>query len=328
VIRDEEMKKSVLLTFSTFCKALKKTQQQIKSWEGNFMKLWTRLVVAGLALVLALGLGIGAAQAQTSKTKKKKKKATVVTTYGERKAAEERSKPRSYLTGTNLWGRAGLLYGDTSDVARVGQVEGSAFFTYQSLTSITVGNYSAGTNMIGIPFGAHYGAAKDVDIYASGDWRNISSSTNFPGATAGPSQSAFNINFGGKYRIAAPNVNTPDFSVGGDITIPTNTGGQVVFTPKGTCTYILESGMVLNGEFGVGISTVTYVLADAGVGIPFAEKFLAIGELGASQYGYLNSMLGLGVRANFSGTKLQALLGIPLNGYGAQIGVGIILGSM
>src|SRR5581483_7053815 len=267
-------------------------------------RLFSRLLLSGLVLALTLSLAAAPASADT---KKKKKSAEKKKEEKKEQRHEARHMEKRYVSGTNIWGRAGLLYADTAEVASVGQIEGSAHFTYQSLASASFAGYSSSDDLFGIPFGLHFGAAENLDLYASGDLMINSISSNVPGFVGG-SSSQFLINIGGKYRIAATNSKTPDFAVGGDVTIPTN-GGNAVVTPKGMVTYTLDSGLLLNGEMGIAIAGTTYVLADAGVGVPFGDKFTGIAEIGANQNGYLGSVLAAGVRADLSGMKLQGLLG-------------------
>jgi hypothetical protein len=86
--------------------------------------------------------------------------------------------------------------------------------------------------------------------------------------------------------------------------------------------------MLLNGDLGLHISTGTYVSVDAGLGYPFSNTFTGIVEIGANQGGNGNSLLSGGVRIGTSDNlKFQALLGIPLNGGGVQLGGGIILSN-
>lgn len=272
----------------------------------------------GLALTLALSLGV----ANAKDAKKGKKKAS------EKKIVKkDESKPKvAYVSGTNLSSRAGLFFGDTSEVAKVGKWEGSADITYYSPTA----NWSN----VAIPFGFHFGAAENVDVSVGAQLWSLSSPTyvvDVPyigNVTRGGSSTLFDLMGGAKYRIAG-NRETPDFSVGGYLSIPTN-GGNVVFTPEGTVTYILTSGLLLNGDMGIHISNGTFVSCDAGVGYPFSDKLTGIAEIGANQYSYQvgGSFLGAGIRAKLDTVKLQALLGVPLNGGGVLIGGGIILASM
>lgn len=289
------------------------------------MRFWNRLVVAGLALALALSLGASSADAAAKKTSKKKEtKKEAPKKETKREVRHSSGASSKFVSGTNTIGRAGLFYADTADVAAVGQVEGSAHITYQSF-----GPSGFTTTMLGFPVGAHFGAAKNIDLSAA-ILLNLVSTPSFtfgPVTIPGGSSTNFSIDLGGKYRIAGGN-KSPDFSIGGDIMIPTYTGGQVIVSPRGVVSYELEGGLLLNGDVAINITNpTTYVSVDAGVGVPLGDKFSAIAEIGANQLGNAGSVLGGGVRADLSGIKLQALLGIPLNGGSVQLGAGIILAS-
>jgi hypothetical protein len=282
------------------------------------MKLWKQLVLGSLVLAFTLSLGFGTADAATKK--KKKKEAPKV----EKKQESKVSVKNTFVSGTNIWGRAGLLFSDTSDVLPVGHIEGSAYLTYQSLASLGIGSYTYTTDQLGIPFGFHIGVVENVDLYASGNFVSTRSGSDVPNYTS-TSTNSFVLNGGGKYHIATTNKNL-SFSAGGDLTIPTQ-GGSVIFTPRGTVTYVLGNGFLLNGELGVAIDSTTYAVADAGIGIPVNDRIAVMAEIGANQAGYLNSQLAGGIRYAFSNIKLQGLVGLPLNGGGAMIGGGIILAS-
>jgi hypothetical protein len=206
----------------------------------------------------------------------------------------------------------------------VGRIEGSVHFTYQSLASLGIGSYTYTTDQIGIPFGFHIGVVENIDLYASGDFVSTRSGSDVPNYTS-VSTNSFVLNGGGKYHIATKNKNL-SFSAGGDLTVPTQ-GGNVIFTPRGTVTYTLGNGFLLNGELGLAIGSTSYAVCDAGVGIPVNDRIAIMAEVGASQLGYLNSQLAGGIRYAFSNLKLQGMVGLPLNGGGAMIGGGIILAS-
>lgn len=285
------------------------------------MRLWSRFFVVVTALTLALSLSVAPAQAAKKKKEKEKKE-----TKRESKSTSYEAPRKHYLTGTDLEGRSGLFYGQTSDVAATGAWEGSLHATWQSPAS--------GYDYFGFPIGAHFGIDKDLELSLGArlDVESIPSFTIF-GVTYGGSSSIFTIQGGAKYHIAGEGRNAPDFSVGGTLYVPTYSGGQVVVMPEGTVSYILKNGLLLNGDFGVGISNVSYVKFDGGVAYPFSPKVTGIAEIGANQgtlgaSGYGNSMFAVGGRfALGDSTKAQALLGVPLNGGGVVLGAGIILAS-
>ena len=289
------------------------------------MKLWTRVAVSFLALAFAVGLAASPADAASKKSKKETKKESKKEVKKEtRHETRHSSGSKRFITGTNTIGRAGLFFGDTSDVAAVGQVEGSAHLTYWSF-----GPSGYATTDIGLPVGAHFGVAKNLDLSGAIILNFISvPSVTVPGfgTVGGGSTTNFALDLGGKYRIAGGS-KSPDFSIGGDIMVPTQTGGQVIVSPRGVVSYTLESGLLLNGDVAINISSATYASFDGGVGVPVGSNLSIIGEIGANQSGNGGSMLGGGVRADLSGIKLQGLLGIPLNGGGVQLGGGIVLAS-
>lgn len=288
------------------------------------MKNWNRWILGGSIMILALSFCVGTSYAAQKKKKKAVEEETTTT-------IERTIQPsKHYLTGANLDGRSGLFYGDTSEVAREGAWEGSAHLTYQS-----IGYYNSSESLIGIPVGAHFGIAKDFELSA-GAQLDIDS---FPSYTyrspyypftevtvAGGSSTYFTVMGGAKYRFAGDR-DMPDFSFGGNIRIPTYTGGQVVVMPEGTVTYTLTNGLLLNGDMGVGISNTTYIKADIGAGYPISEQVTGIAEIGANQAGYTGSVFAFGVRAAISDIKFQGLVGVPLNGGSVLVGGGIILAS-
>ncbi len=274
------------------------------------MKLFTRLMVGGLALALVLSLGAGTANAAA----KKKKKAVKVETKTVRKAKKE------YISGTNLEGRAGLFYADTSEVAAKNTVEGSVHFTYSSP--------GPSVDQIMIPVGAHFGVDNNFELSACvKPWIISEPSVTIGSITIGGSSTNFLLDVGGKYKIASENRETPDFAVGGVIYIPTWSGGNVVVMPEGTCSYVLDNGLLLNGDVGIGIGNTSYVKLDGGVGFPVSPKVTLIGEIGANQDGYMGSVFAAGARFALQDVKLQALIGAPLNGGDVLIGAGLILAS-
>lgn len=288
------------------------------------MKLMKRIVLGVFALALALAFCVTPADAATKSSKKKTEKKA-------EKKEEKKSEPKhmshsssgsnTYLSGTNTWGRSGLLFADTSEVAGIGNIEGAAHLTYSSPAS--------GFSNVNIPFGGHFGVANNLELSAAGVIGIFSSpAVTILGFTYGGDVSTFGIDLGAKYKIDLKgNGPTPSLSVGGDILIPTN-GGSAIVTPRGTISYTLNNGMLLNGDVGIHIAGGSYVSVDAGVGVPLSNNFTGIVELGANQAGNGGSMLGGGVRVGSGQFKFQGLLGIPLNGGGVQIGGGVILGSI
>jgi hypothetical protein len=264
------------------------------------MRLWNGILAGVLAGALVLCLCAGTANAAA------KRKKTVS------KPAVYQDSSKQYLSGTNLDGRSGLFFGDTSEVAREGQIEGSVHLTYQSS-----GNEYFSVNNFTIPGGAHFGIAPDFEISAGAQLGIVS----YPG---GSTTNVLVIG-GAKYRFAWDR-EMPDFSFGGTVRIPTS-GGSISVMPEGTVTYTLENGLLVNGDVGVGISSGTYVKADIGAGYPISNQITAIAEIGANQAGNGGSIFSFGVRGAISDVKLQGFVGVPLNGGGALIGGGVILGT-
>ena len=280
-----------------------------------------KLVLGLFALVMTVAFCAGPANAASKKKKTETKKEEKKETKKSENRSSSSGSSKHYLSGTNTWGRSGLLLGDTSEVAGVGSIEGAAHLTYSSPAS--------GYSNLDIPFGGHFGVAENLELSAAGEFLIFDT----PSYTFGPftipatSSSSFAIDLGGKYKIKLKGDGPkPDLSVGGDVLIPTS-GGSAIFTPRGTVSYTLNNGMLLNGDLGIHISTGTYVSFDAGVGYPFSNNLTGIAEIGANQAGNGGSELAGGVRVGADQFKFQALLGIPLNGGGVMIGGGVILAS-
>lgn len=294
------------------------------------MKLWNRLMLVGLVLALAMSLFVTTASAQTSKKKKKTVATAVATPVAKKKAV---APVKKIVTGTNLEGRSGLFYGDTSSVAPKDVVEGSIH---------VIAELGTDTNFL-FPVGGHYGLGDNLEVSAGvKPWINSYTTPGTPaivigGVTLYPAvagktytNSDLIINGGAKYAIPATNREMPDFSIGGQVYIPTYTGGVFVVQPYGTVTYVLHNGLLLNGEFGIGICSATYVVFDGGVAYPITPKITVIGEIGANQggFGYADSELAGGARFDIGGdAKVQALIGVPFNGGGVVLGAGLILAS-
>ena len=283
------------------------------------MKFLNRFMLGSLVLALALSLCAGTADAASKKSKKSTKKEAKKEVKKEKKreARREAASEKHFVTGTNTMGRAGLFYGDTSSVAETGKWEGSLHVTY----------WSPGYDSFSVPLGAHLGIAENFELSGALVLNSVSyPSITFLGTTiGGGSSTTLGIDLGGKYRIVGK-ASGMAFSLGGDVYME---DGHTVATPRGTLTFETTSGLLLNGDVGIHISDpTTWVSFDAGVGVPFSNKFAGIVEIGANQLGDSGSVLGGGIRAGLGdNAKVQALLGIPLNGGGVQIGAGIILGS-
>lgn len=284
-----------------------------------------KLVLGLFALVMTLAFCAAPASAASSKKKKetKKKEEKKKEEKKETKKSESHSTgSKHYLSGTNTMGRSGLFFADDSEVAGVGKIEGSAHLTYSSPAS--------GFNNLSIPFGAHFGIAENFELSAAGVLGifDTPSFTFGPITIPGSSASSFGIDLGGKYKLHLKGEGAkPEISLGGDVLIPTN-GGSAVATPRGTVSYTLsQSGLYLNGDLGVHISTATYVSFDAGAGYPFSNNLTGIVEIGANQSGNGGSLLAGGVRAGADHFKFQGFLGIPLNGGGVLLGGGIIVAN-
>lgn len=274
------------------------------------MKIWSRFVLGGFILALALSLGVSPAAAAP---KKKKKAEPKKVTYSS--STTSVSTHKHYVTGTNLQGRSGLFYGDTSDVAGQREVEGGVNLTYQSF---------AGGSLIGIPAGLHFGVDEDVEVSVAEGLGIMSG--------GGHSQTTFDGIVGAKYKIVAQSSHVPDFSLGGNVMCPISPsfGNDVFITPEGTVSYVLPSnGLLLNGDLGVAIGTNggTYAKLDLGTAYPFSNRIAGIAEIGANQAGSGASIFALGIRAMLGDVKGQLFLGAPLNGGNILLGAGIILAS-
>lgn len=254
------------------------------------MTIWTRMVAVCLALGMALTLGVDLVSAAPAK---------------------------DVATGTNLEGRAGLIYGDTSDVAGVGRMNGGVFLTYQSYG---VAGFSG--SFFNIPGGIRFGIEKDLELSLGGN-AMINSYPDPPGG----SDTFFNARAGFKYRIAGKR-NAPDFSLGGDVTLPVSPtfGSTVIIGPRGTVSYVLKNGLLLNGDMGIIFATnggSAYVRLDLGAAYPFSDKVTGIASLGANQAGQGGSVFSAGARFNLTNIDVLAFLGAPLNGGNVVLGGGI-----
>lgn len=296
------------------------------------MKLFSRLVVSGLALALAFSLMVSPAQAAAKKKK----------SY----SSESSSPKKHVITGVNQFGRSGFFYGDTSEVAGVGKVEGGINLTYNSGSFTApppfggITEIGSGGSVIGFPAGVHFGIGDNLELsvaeiganVSTGGVSLISGGVTTPVVT-GTSSTNFSGMVGVKYHIVAEDLHALTFSAGGNVMtgISPSFGNVWFITPEGTISYVLPSnGMLLNGDLGIVIATQgpAYVKLDLGAGYPITDKLSGIAELGANQGGFTASVFALGVRYAFQEQfKGQVYLGVPLNYGNPLIGVGLTLAS-
>src|SRR5258708_12729837 len=130
---------------------------ETKTLAGKTMKLWTRLVVVGLALGLLFSMGAGPANASSKSKKKAAKEAKKeAKREGKREEGSERSSGKSVIKGANLAGKAGYFFGDTAQSLDKGQIMGSAHFTFDSWGSV-----------LQIPVGLSYGITDKIMVNAN-----------------------------------------------------------------------------------------------------------------------------------------------------------------
>jgi hypothetical protein len=288
-------------------RAFQSFQKHIASIQEKQRMKSLRIVVA---FVLAFGLTAGCTQAQAAT-----KKAAVVT----QAPANRVSSAKNYVNGTTQDGRIGMFFTQAAEAPAVGHGNITAAINFAS---------SSGYSAFDMPsVGINYGIVKNMEIAASLPLRIVS-------PEGGDSQIGLgSVSFGGKYVIPSQNVN---FGVGLDIAlgpISEDLGWRTtVITPKGLVTYRVpgSTGIVLNGEFGIGFWSMgdrtydvmgyrvtvdggsdSFIQVKAGVGIPFTKTLTGIGELGVNQFGDSGSAMAFGIRTGTK-TKLQALVAVGL----------------
>jgi hypothetical protein len=280
------------------------------------MRFLMRMAVI-LALVFAVS-GVIANAAETAKkapAKKAVKKKKVVKKVEKKKVVKRVVSGKSeVLSGANLWGRPGLIFGDTAEVGEVGKLQGSGNFLYESS--------GLGSSLM-LPFGANVVAAPNLNIFLGGAYNAFNYNTElFPDR---PAASAFAITGGLKYGVKGEE-ESPDFSIGEDLSVPTN-GAVVVATTRGCVTYTVDSKLTLNGMMGFAITDTPYFVGDAGLAYAFTPNFTGIAEVGANQLGYSNSALVAGFRAGQNSFMFQGTLGLNMSDGNFIGGAGVVLAT-
>jgi hypothetical protein len=287
-----------------------------KTTGGKFMRFLMRMAVV-LVLVFAVS-GVMANAATTAKkapAKKTAKKKAV------KKVAKKKVVKRvvvgesDVLSGANLWGRPGLIFADTAEVGEVGKIQGTANFLFESVPLPF-------TNTMMLPFGANAVVAKNLDIFLGGAYSAI----NYNSDLGWPAATAFTINGGLKYAVKGEDSSSPDFSIGEDLSIPTN-GGIVVATTRGCMTYTVDSKLLLNADAGIAITNTPYFVGSAGLAYAFSPNFTGIAEIGGNQLGYSNSILSAGFRGGKNTFLFQGTFGLNMANGQFVGGGGIVIAS-
>jgi len=274
--------------------------------------------------------------AQTSK-----KKSSSTTRETSSPAAQPSSTTRlySYISGSNIFGRKGLLFTDTAETPNKGD---SSFSGHLLLGE------GDDFDQIQIPFGFNYGLDQNIEISASTQFLDQDLDLpNIAGVSLDESRSGLgSITVGGKYRIEPQDRSLPDFALGLDLSfgpLSDDLGDEGIDANiKGLATHTLSNGILLNGGLGILFiggrdvevihpvtGQITKVKDDSdteiqihgGIGVPFRPDMTFIAELGIDQLGDENSVLGLGVRGGRN-TKYQLILGLGLDDAAPDISIG------
>src|SRR5580698_2822903 len=143
------------------------------------MRLWTRLMLAGLALAVALSVVVTPAQAMSKKKKKELKREM------KREFRKDDSGPKP-IEGANFNGKPGYFFADTAWTPHQGQIMGSAHLTFDTWG-----------NALNIPVGVSYGITDKIMVNVNTAFYSIGGYV--PGS---PTYSGLSyLNFGGKYFI-------------------------------------------------------------------------------------------------------------------------------
>ncbi len=264
----------------------------------SYMKLFTRLMVGGLALALVLSLGAGTANAAS-----KKKKAVVKKQTHEVRHVREK---KEVIDGLNTSGKPGYFISDTAAVLNQNQIVGAAHLTFDSWGSV-----------LQIPVGVSYGITDKLMV-------NVNTSF----FTAGGVSGLYYLNFGGKYGFKnVGDTNNLDVAAGLDFGIGplSNTiygFSTFAFDPYGVVTYTLKDGLQLNGKLGLYVTSYS-------INVPYLISFLPVqwGTHSVS-YSYSDFQLDLGAAYPFS-RDLTGIAELATNGVvgnGASGGTPLLVG--
>jgi hypothetical protein len=207
-----------------------------------------------------------------------------------------------YIQGVNVWGRPGLLYGDSFERFPVGTFGASAHLVFEAIDN---------GSRFRMPVGFHYMAFSDLSLYAEGELQML----NLPGINAtGLGRSTF----GGKYGLQGADKEL-NFGLGCDVSVgplsnslrPSTTD----FIPTGTVSYVFKNGMLANlaiGTYLPGSGWPIYVRLDAGLAYPLTESLTTLLEIGMHEMGGATnpgSFVAGGIRTNGS-IRTQIWVGV------------------
>ena len=220
--------------------------------------------------------------------------------------SEETVKAESsaYAPGVNLWGRPGLILGDSFERFAPGTWILSTHYAFQS--------FDSGENVSLLPFGLTYMAADDLVFYAGDSYKLYNEGQGLNLLTAG-----------GKWGIR---LDDPawQFSVGCDLsTGPASASlgsNSTDFIPTVTAAYVFSNGLLFNFEMGAylpGDGLPPYIRFTPGFAYPLLSDVTALLELTGhqSQQGPNNpgSSMVLGIRGN-GAIHLQGFFGLGTSG--------------
>ena len=209
-----------------------------------------------------------------------------------------------YAAGVNLWGRPGLLLGDSFERFPAGTWIFSTHYAFQS--------FASGENISLLPVGITFMAADNLVFYANTDYKLFSAGQGFNLLVVG-----------GKLGLR---IDDPawQFSLGGDVSTGplSNSLGHAAtdFIPAGTVSYTFPFGLMFNFELGIylpGGGWPPYMRFDPGFAYPLSSDITALLELTGhnSQEGPTNpgSSVAFGIRGS-GPLHLQAFLGLGTSG--------------
>ena len=215
--------------------------------------------------------------------------------------SEQAFKPAS---GVNVWGRPGLLLGDSFERFAPGTWIASSHFLFQS--------FASGENVSLLPFGLTYMAAEDLVFYAGDSYKLDNEGQGLNLLTAG-----------GKWglRLEDP---AWQFSLGMDLSTgpaSDSLGSNTTdFIPTLTAAYTFSNGLLFNFEMGAYLSgggLPAYIRFTPGFAYPVLSDVTAMLELTGhqSQQGPFNpgSSVVLGIRGS-GALHLQGFFGLGTSG--------------
>lgn len=249
-------------------------------------------------------------------------------------AMVEAKSGRDILTGTNVFGRTGLLFSDTAQVPDKGRGAFVASLLYGSGDDV---------DYINLPFGGNYGVADNFELSASVDYLAVELDLPPLPASAAVDDEASGLNritVGGKYRIPASSNDMPDFAVGLDISngpMEDDLGDSGTdINLKGMATFKVRSDLLVNGGLGIlleddrnGVDGDNALQLNGGAAYKLRPDLAGIVELSINGRGEDDGVLAGGVRGRLgSGSaRFHALLGLGIGSDAADfiLGTGVQL---